>query len=214
MKRLAVAAVLLVLAGCGTGGGGASSADTRTEVHGDGPYAVGADIEPGVWTTSGHEPCGGFTARSRTFDVTSADDPDAFIAGSVRVGDLQRIVLHRGEYFFSDRCAEWARVDSPERTTDPATTEGGCAILVGDDDLVQETLDFGHLPAGKRDERTGSELQDRLFTLVVSRTKQLDDAAGQLVDYRDDPDAYNVGAGTDEKVTRAVDRIRAVCAKH
>ncbi|RNL78562.1 hypothetical protein EFL95_05580 [Nocardioides marmorisolisilvae] len=177
-----------------------------------GPYEVGKDIEPGVWITSDPGECLGYVARTRDFDIEGSGDPDDYVGGAVLVGDVHRIVLHRGEFFFADRCS-WSRAEASDRTPDPATTAGACAILVGKGDLVQRTLDFGHRAQGDRDDRTTWELQERLSAVVMSQTKKLWSPAGQLVDYLDDPDGYNDGAGTIPKVTRAVDLIRSVCGR-
>ena len=207
MRLAALVAVLLVLAGCGSS---RTPGSARTHVRDAGPYAVGEDIAPGVWVTGDRGECLGYAATSRDFDIERSEDPDAFLRLAVRVGDGKRIVLHRGEFFFASTCS-WSLADASDRLPDPATTAGGCSILVGGDDLVQQTLDFGHRPSGDRDDRTSWDLQERLFAVVVARNKKLGDAAGQLVDYLDDPDGYNDGAGTIRKVSRAVDRIRSVC---
>lgn len=99
------------------------------------------------------------------------------------------------------------------RHADPATHEGACSILVGEDDLVQRTLAFGHRPAGERDISTLAHLQDRLFSVVVARAPGLWSAAGELVDYLDDPDSYNRGTGTIPSVEAAVVRINTVCGR-
>ncbi|MFL6171910.1 MAG: hypothetical protein ACJ716_03355 [Marmoricola sp.] len=213
---MALAAQLLLVAGCGSAVEDASAkktTDGATRVHGAGPYEVGTEIEPGVWTAEGTgSSCGGFTTSSRDFKIESTSA--GYLNGSVTVGDVQRIVLHTGEFFTNHSCQTWQREDgTAARTPDPASLAGGCTILVADGDLVQNTLDFGHRPAAERDIRAGTTLQDRLFALVASRNPVLGDPAGQLVDYLDDPDAYNDGAGTTDTVTRAVDRIRASCAK-
>ena len=211
MRLAALAAAVLVLAGCGSATAGSNSA--RTHVRDSGPYAVGTDIEAGVWITADRGECLGYTARTRDFDIETSEDPDDFLAGEVVVGDFHRIVLHRGEFFFADRCA-WSLADPSDHVPDPATTAGGCAILVGKDDLVQRTLDFGHRSKDERNDATSWDLQERLFAVVSARNKELGSAAGQLVDYLDDPDGYNDGAGTISKVTRAVDRIRSLCRAH
>jgi hypothetical protein len=99
----------------------------------------------------------------------------------------------------------------PSAELNPATRADGCAILVGGDDLVARILEVGHLPSNERAAGQASVLQDRLFTVVVAHNRWLGDAAGQLVDYLDDPDAYNRGPGTTAEVTRAVRRVRAIC---
>ena len=131
----------------------------------------------------------------------------------IRAAALAALLLLTGCVSGTDEPGSRSTIGSSHSASDPATKVGGCELLVGDDDLVQETLDFGHLPAEERNLGTGSALQNRLFALVVADNKLLGDAAGQLVDYLDDPDAYNRGAGTIPTVTRAVNRIRTVCGK-
>jgi len=209
MRGAIVLVALLPLLGCGTATDDVS-AGSGTHVDGDGPYEVGADIDPGVWTAPTGVACSGYSAKTRSFDLEGGDDPDGFIAGSLRVGAIQRIVLRDGEFFFSHSCTGWSREGASHRSPDPATTAGGCTILTNGD-LVRKTLALGHRPSGERSAGELWALQERLEALVVARNKALGDASGQLVDYLDDPDGYNVGAGTIPKVTRAVTRIRSTC---
>src|SRR5689334_16317576 len=60
-------------------------------------YAVGPDIPPGVYTTRSAE-CSAAAASSARYDEMSIGDSDDFLRGSARVGDLQRIVLRKGEF--------------------------------------------------------------------------------------------------------------------
>jgi len=216
MRAGALAGVLLAVAGCSSGVDHPTSAqpsDSSTSVHGKGPYEVGRQINPGVWISDPAQPgCSGTSASTPDAAPGDPASDDDLIAFSVRVGDVQRIELHKGEFFTSIRCSTWQLEDgSSPRTPDPTTRIGGCTLLVDGDHLVQRTLAYGHRSAGERDAFIGQELQDRLFALVVARNKPLWASAGQLVDYLDDPDAYNRGTGTSTRVTRAVDRIRSVC---
>lgn len=49
--------------------------------------------------------------------------------------------------------------------------------------------------------------------MAVAHNVLLWEAAGQLVDYLDDPDAYNRGTGTIPKVEAAVVKINTVCGR-
>lgn len=216
MRR--TAALVVILIGLTSGCGGPTTASRRltglpTIVRAHGPLLVGTDMKPGVWVAKSPDSrCGSLSSSKRNFNVDHSD-PGDMIAGSLQVGDKQRIVLHAGEYFFSDGQCSWSLENPAERTPDPATTAGGCAILVGGSDLVRAALKFGHRPASQRGPDEGQLLAFRLFAVVAARNKELGDAAGPLVDYLDNPDAYNVGSGTRPNVTRAVEHIRQVCGR-
>ncbi|MEH3068568.1 MAG: hypothetical protein PGN15_11175 [Aeromicrobium erythreum] len=83
-----------------------------------------------------------------------------------------------------------------------------CPALVGDDGLVDRALAGSDL---SRDDR--QSLQDALFTVVSSGPKNLQDPVGQLVDYLDDPAAYQPLDGSpDDEVTAAKRAIRSACS--
>jgi hypothetical protein len=83
-----------------------------------------------------------------------------------------------------------------------------CAALVGDDGLVDRALAGADLTAEER-----GPVQDALFAVVAAGPADLQDPAGQLVDYLDDPAAYQpLDGGPDDAVTEAADSIRDTCS--
>lgn len=93
----------------------------------------------------------------------------------------------------------------------PATLAGGCAMLVGDDDLVRRALNFPRDPESASDERLRYEIQEALFSIVLAGHKKLSDPAGQLVDFLDDPEAYLEGDQPGTAITAAIAEIREAC---
>ncbi|MCO7239073.1 hypothetical protein [Aeromicrobium sp. CnD17-E] len=88
---------------------------------------------------------------------------------------------------------------------DPANP---CPALVGDDGLVDRALAGADL---SHDER--QSLGEALFPVVSSGPKNLQDPVGQLVDYLDDPEAYQpLDGGSDDEVTAAAKAIRSACS--
>jgi hypothetical protein len=218
----AAAAVVVLASGCGTapqherpsaGASTGSAADKpATSVTANGVYKAGTDLAPGVYTTR-NLGCVGYTASTADFDIEDADEPDTYLAGAVRVGDVQRIVVHDAEFFTSKQCDTWRREnDGDPKSADPATLRGGCQLLVGGDDLVGHVVSYLREPATARDTASAYELQDRLMAPVDADNRRLANAAGELVDALDNPSAY-VTAGGDlyPDVVRAVARIRSWC---
>ncbi len=83
-----------------------------------------------------------------------------------------------------------------------------CAALVGEDGLVARALAGADLTAEER-----GPVQDALFAVVAAGPAALQDPAGQLVDYLDDPAAYQpLDGGPDDAVTEAADSIRDTCS--
>jgi hypothetical protein len=184
-----------------------------TAVHVVGPdkvrmYAVGTDVVPGTYVARSGDACGSFAATSAGFQLGS--DDDGFLRGSVQVGPLQRIVVHRGE-FLGVICGEWRIQDAATTTADPATRAGACAILVGPHDLVGAALEVTDRSSANEEET--ARLQDELMAVVEARTRGLDAAAGQLVDYLDDPSGYYQDGELAAEVARARDRIHALCGR-
>jgi len=214
--RLAIPAVLLLVlaGGCGSGersDGGPASGAPVGEVTADGTYEVGVDLLPGVYTAPAGGGCGAIAASTADYDVEEMrEDPDEYLRGSVRVGDLQRIPLKDGEFFQTSSCGRWQREDGTGAVSpDPATLAGGCAILVGKDDLAVRAFEY----RGPANTDEASELQQRLFAIVVSFNKELTDPAGQLVDFLDDPAGYVENGEVIPKVAREMDRVRELCGK-
>ncbi|ALX06260.1 hypothetical protein AERYTH_16925 [Aeromicrobium erythreum] len=83
-----------------------------------------------------------------------------------------------------------------------------CPALTGDDGLVDRALAGADLSGDER-----QSLQDTLFAVVSSGPKDLQDPVGQLVDYLDDPEAYQpLDGGSDDEVTAAAKAIRSACS--
>ena len=96
---------------------------------------------------------------------------------------------------------------APTSSGDPATLDGGCDILLGDEDLLEAAL-----AAGEGDDAAERQrVQDRLFTIVSAKNDSLADPVGQLVDYLDDPSAYVEDGELDASVTTAESDIRETC---
>lgn len=173
-------------------------------------YQAGKDIDPGVYTTTSVG-CSAITTSTPDYDFAEPSDPDAFVAGSSRVGDVERIEVHQGEFFNVQGCGTWQREDGTRpRSPDPATVTGACTILMGDDALAETALTFAGRPLQGDD---AYEIQEKLMAVVVARTKGLWRPAGQLVDLLDDPDAYVVGGMLSSRVSRAMTAVREVCGK-
>lgn len=172
-------------------------------------YQAGKGIEPGVYIARAG--CTGIAASSASYDLfdnKSADDD--YLRGSMQVGDRSRVAVRRGEFLHLDECT-WQREDpAGPRTPDPATRAGACTILLGPDAVAETAVNVLKAAAAGDDERVG-EIQEKLMAVVFSRTKGLWNQAGELVDFLDAPDAF-VDAGTvDQRVTRAIVKIRQVC---
>lgn len=113
---------------------------------------------------------------------------------------------------------------SPERPSEtetvssgPTTLEDACGLLLGPEDmLVEDTLTVGSAIAkgdSSGDTDRVSIVQNKLFELVVDGPAKLQDPAGTLVDYLDDPAEYADGDGVSSTITEAVDDIETVCGK-
>lgn len=213
---LAIACVAALGSGCGasdSSGNPEAQSGSRlaTTVESDGVYEVGKDIAAGVYTAKGD--CGAYSASTADFDILDDDaDDDAYLTGSMPVGDVQRIELHKGEFFTSRSCSTWTLEDSTKSATaDPATLAGACDILVGEGRAVQEALGFPRKKESSADETRRGQIQDRLFTVVVAGHKDLADPAGQLVDFLDDPEEYVEDGQLSPSVLRAFSDIRETC---
>lgn len=107
--------------------------------------------------------------------------------------------------------------DGPRGSDEPSASTSGsasltlaraCRELVGDDGLVARSLEAAEAPAAER-----QVLQDRLFAIVSAGPAALQDPAGTLVDFLDDPGAYQPLDGEDgDLVTAAASEIRDTCA--
>jgi hypothetical protein len=95
----------------------------------------------------------------------------------------------------------------PVSGVDPSTLEGGCEIVFGDEDLLKAALKF---PKSK-DEAERARIQERLFSIVSAKNESLGDAAGQLVDYLDDPSAYIENGKPVSSISVAISDIRETC---
>lgn len=95
-----------------------------------------------------------------------------------------------------------------DATTTPSGADEACARLTGQDGLVARALAVADRPLEER-----GPVQDELFQVVASGPAELQDPAGQLVDYLDDPSAYEpLDGGPDDVVTAAQDDIAATCS--
>ena len=217
MNRTALTLVCIaaLASACGTSDskGEKSSAEPATTVSKDGVYAVGKDIKPGVYTAKGK--CLAYSASTKDFSVMddNADD-DAYIAGAALVGSLQRIELHKGEFFTSKSCSTWTlEDDSTSASADPATVAGACEILVGKDHTLDAAMAFPKQNESSADKALRGEVQERLFSIVVANNKELADPAGQLVDFLDDPEEYIEDGKPVALITDAVAKIRSTCKR-
>lgn len=95
---------------------------------------------------------------------------------------------------------------APTSDADPATLEGGCDILLGDEGILDAALSIT-----TSDDPDRARVQDRLFAIVTAENESLADAAGQLVDYLDDPAEYIEDGEPDASVTTADADIRETC---
>jgi hypothetical protein len=226
VKRVVTGAAILValVSGCGNASGpgrpdtgsatGKPSGAPATSVTASGVYKVGQDIAPGVYTTTDLG-CTGYTASNADFDLEDEEEPDAYLAGAIQIGDVQRILVYEGEFFTSLQCDRWQRetVGKP-KSPDPATLAGGCEVLVGGDDLVHQVVSFLRKPRSAQDSAVASELQERLTAPVDADNNLLGDPAGQLVDALDYPPAYLTARGDHVgDVARAVAKIRSACSR-
>ncbi|MET0929362.1 MAG: hypothetical protein ABWX74_07580 [Aeromicrobium sp.] len=96
---------------------------------------------------------------------------------------------------------------STPSTADPATLEGGCEILLGDEGVLDAALAFPE----SDDDAERTRVQERLFAIVAAENDSLGDPAGQLVDYLDDPAAYIVDGELSSTITAAEADIRETC---
>ncbi len=197
----------------------ATSVNSRPDsVNKPGVYEVGVDLVPGVYTTQDLG-CAGFTASKAEPDIENMD-MDTWLAGSMRVRDVDRIVLHNGEFFTSMECGTWQReADGEPKSADPTTLAGTCEILVGTDDLAQQALTFPRKPESAANKGLRDEIQTRLSTVVFSsyaagrstNRKKLYNSTGELVDFLDDPSQFVEAGKIDARFTGALARIRKVC---
>lgn len=89
-----------------------------------------------------------------------------------------------------------------------STVESTCTLLVGPSETwVDDALAAGE--SGNKGETT--KVQDSLFKIVSAGPAELQDLAGALVDYLDDPAAYVTGGSVDRSITAAADKIKAIC---
>lgn len=211
MRSLAGLALgALVVAGCGAGGGSNGAAPSSSRVA-DGHYAVGKDLESGVYTAA--LDCVGTISSKPGYQV-GRSNPDDFLGGSLQVGDKQRVALKAGEFFTSEECQNgWQREDgSVPATPDPATRAGACTILLGKEKLAELAVDVLKKSATFEDDgRRLSEVQNKLMAVVYSHTSRLWRPAGKLVDFLDAPDAFFENGKLDPRVGRTVATIREVC---
>jgi hypothetical protein len=86
-------------------------APTDDTIPGDGTYRVGArgasDVRPGLYRSSHNmDHCNWRTSRDATFARTS-------LVGTDTTRGEAYVQLHQGQFFDSNDCAMWRRVDSP-----------------------------------------------------------------------------------------------------
>lgn len=222
-QTVAWVAVLVLAAGCGNNPDTSPKAVQPGSTAGvaDGNYAVGTDLEPGVYTTRRKPVCTGFRASRANFDLDSDNDPDAYLGDAAAVNDLLRIHLHGGEFFTSLGCDGWLRETDPATASpDPATLAGGCEILLGGEPtLVDQTLSALRKEQMPDTDMEAYDLQDRLFAVTTAqlleakakRDRALGPPAGELGDFLDAPTYFVEDGRLDPRVTRTVARIRALC---
>jgi hypothetical protein len=218
MKRTALTLVCIaaLASACGTSDSKGdsqpkSSAEPAATVSADGIYEVGKDIKPAVYTAK--EKCLAYSASTKDFSVMddNADD-DAYIAGAAQVGSLQRIEVHKGEFFTSKSCSTWTlEDDSTSASADPATVAGACEILVGKDHTLDDAMAFPKQKESAADKALRGDVQERLFSIVAANNEELADPAGQLVDFLDDPEEYIEDGKPVTLITDAVAKIRSTC---
>lgn len=221
MRAAMLVALLVVASGCSRAvtpatGPGVPGAHVHAVQNHEGVttrvYAVGPDIPPGVYTTRSAE-CSAAAASSARYDEMSIGDSDDFLRGSARVGDLQRIVLRKGEFFHVD-CGRWTREDgSRPASPDPETRTGACTILTGKDRLADTAVGVTVTGRSDADDWAVGILQAKLMAVVFAQATSLWRPAGQLVDYLDDPAGYHEHGKVIGKVSRALARIHAVCGR-
>lgn len=95
---------------------------------------------------------------------------------------------------------------APTSDADPATLEGGCDILLGDEGILDAALAIT-----TSDDPDRERVQNRLLAIVSAENDSLADPAGQLVDYLDDPAEYIEDGEPDVSVTTADADIRETC---
>jgi hypothetical protein len=217
-----LAAFLLLATGCGAEQGprpDSAVAQDEEAVTQDGVFEAGADIMPGVYTTSSDEmECNAFVSRTAAFDLMDDNSiPDDWLRGATAATKGQRIVINKGEYLQTKRIksksCRWQReTKAGPRSDDPATLAGGCAILTGESGAMAQALKYPIENEPPADEQRRSEIQNRLFAIVTANNPKLADPAGQLVDYLDDPEAYVAEDGRlVDLITEAVDAIKKAC---
>lgn len=92
---------------------------------------------------------------------------------------------------------------------DPSTLAGSCSLLLGPGaSFVDDAVEAGDQGGATAIDRA----QHNLFTLVASGASEIQDPAGQLVDYLDDPSAYQTKNGLDPLITDAVEAIETACS--
>lgn len=105
------------------------------------------------------------------------------------------------------------------RTSDgaaPLTVVGACSQLVGPAaTLVDDALGAGDAVTESNgaaaDVTAAAAVQEKLFAIVSAGPDQLQDPVGLMVDYLDDPAAFEDPEGISDKVTGAVTSIDTIC---
>lgn len=187
-------------------------------ITGPGPFEAGVDMQPGVYVAD--RGCSAWTAKTADWDVMDdGADPDEGIAAALVVAGVERIEVHRGEFFRSYDCKGWRREDgSQPRTPDPATIDGACTIL-RQGQLIPRAIDAieAH-PRAEEATGDGYEIQDALTPIVFSTVrasgdlKELGNEVGDFVDYLDAPTYFvNAEGMVEGNVRRSAERIRSIC---
>lgn len=97
---------------------------------------------------------------------------------------------------------------------DPSTLSGSCSLLVGPNEtFVADAMAIGKQGKRAEDDDKAAKVQNSLFTLVSAGAPEIQDPAGQLVDYLDDPKAYQTVDGVSAMITDAAKDIQTACAE-
>jgi hypothetical protein len=208
----------VVVSGCGQGADGnghgaspgASQRSPATSVAADGVYKVGVDIAPGVYTTP-YSGCVGYTASDRHARPRGPGSSGTLLARAIRVEQVQRIVVHDGDFFTTRRCGTWHRENPGDpKSPDPATLAGGCEILLQGYELVDHVLWFLRTPTSAQ---VASNFQDMLRAPVQAHNKLLAGPTNHLIDALKDPPRHvTAGGDVTPDIDRAVAAIRHACA--
>ena len=116
----------------------------------------------------------------------------------------------------SDEPASSPTEETSAAALDSSTLDGACRMLLGPDgSLVDDALAAATAvidsDSAPEEVDAASIVQNELFEIVTNGPERLQDSAGTIVDYLDDPAAYETSDGVVPDVTAAVEDVRAGC---